>query len=228
MRINNGQPMVVSKKVGAGEVIFVATAAHHEGIDLKTFIPNWTDFGTAPEFIPFMDVTINHLLNTQTQNYNLIAGQTLQWYPKEKQDNAYYLVHPDGKRVDRLGLPERHDKGFVVTANDLPRAGIYSIASLPRGGESSETIDPTDLVKAGTPIAVIPDLEESNDLTSLTNEQINTKVGFEPIHILAGQSESAANSADRLNREWTMWALLAVLALVLLEVVFAWWCGRAW
>jgi hypothetical protein len=228
LRLNNNQPIIVSQKIDAGEVIFVATAAHDEGLDAKTSNPNWTDFGTAPEFIPFMHVTLNYLMHGQTQAYNLTAGQTFNWFPKDKQDNAYYLVHPDGKRVDRLGLPEKHGKRLVVVANDLPRAGVYRVAALPRGSESNEAIDPAEAIKTGTPIAVIPDLNESADLTTLTNAQINTVLGFEPIHIIAGETSSVSTGADRINREWTVWALLAVMGLVMFEVVFAWWCGRAW
>jgi hypothetical protein len=229
MRVNTGQPIVVSKKIGAGEVIFVATAAHTEGwLDPIAFIPNWTDFATAPEFTPFIHVTVNHLVHMQTQTYNLVAGQTLKWYPQDKQDHAYYLVHPDGRKVDRLGVPEKHDNRLVVTAADLPSAGIYYLKALPRGSETNETIDPAEAVKTGTPIAVIPDLRESEDLTSLTNSEIDAQLGFTPIHIIAGETSSASTGADRLNREWTVWALLAVLALVLFEVILAWWCGKAW
>jgi hypothetical protein len=228
LRINNGQPIVVSQKIDAGEVIFVATAAHEEGLNGQTANPNWTYFGIAPEFIPFMHVTLNHLMHAQTQTYNLVAGQSLNWYPKEKQDHAYYLVHPDGKRIDRLGLPEKHDKRLVVTANDLPHAGIYRLMAQLRSGAASEPVDSSDAVKTGTPIAVIPDLNESADLTSATNAQIDTHLGFTPIHVTAGMTAGASTGADRLNREWTVWALAAVMALVLFEVALAWWCGRAW
>ncbi len=227
-RLNSGKPLAVSRKIDAGEVLFVTTAAHHEGLDPKTFVPSWTDFGTAPEFIPFMDVTINHLANGQVQTYNLTAGQTLTWYPTDKQDFVYDLVHPDGKKVTRLGVPEKIGKRVVITAPELAHAGIYRMTARPRGLESvADTIDMRDAVKTGIPIGVAPDLRESEDLTSLTDGEIDAKLGFTPIHIVAGEGV-VSTGADRLNREWTVWALLAVLALVLFEVVLAWWCGRAW
>ncbi|MBI2807034.1 MAG: BatA domain-containing protein [Planctomycetes bacterium] len=227
VRLSNGKPLAVAKKVDSGEVLFVATAAHHEGLDPKTFIPSWTDFGTAPQFIPFMDVTINYLVNGQTQTYNLKAGDTLNWYVTDKQDFVYNLVHPDGK-VARLGTPERIGKRFIVTASDLPRAGVYHMTVHPRGADSSgDTIDPAEAAKIGTPIAVIPDLSESENLATLSEADIDSRLGFTPIHIVAGEN-SVSTGDERLNREWTVWALLAVLALVLLEAGFAWWCGRAW
>jgi hypothetical protein len=35
------------------------------------------------------------------------------------------------------------------------------------------------------------------------------------------------SEVERLNREWTLWLLLAVLALALGESLLAYWCGRA-
>jgi Aerotolerance regulator N-terminal/von Willebrand factor type A domain len=226
LRLNKGQPLAAMHKVGAGEVIFMATAAHPEGwIDPTAFLPKWTDFGTAPEFFPFMYVTMNYLLHTETQTYNRVAGETLTYFPKDKKDHAYYLIHPDRKKIDRLGLPTKTKAGYVVTASDLPRAGVYHMTSLPRGKDTPDALDVKEAVKTGIPIAVIPDLDESKNLATLTNAQINTQLDFTPIHIVAGETASAA---DRLNSELTAWVLLVVLALVLGEVVLAWWCGRAW
>ena len=81
---------------------------------------------------------------------------------------------------------------------------------------------------ACTPIAVTPDLTESADLTSLTDEQIDRQLGFTPVHIVAGEPLGASAAAERDKREWTVYALLAVLVLVLFEVGFAWRCGKAW
>ena len=227
VRLNSNKPLVVAKKIDAGEVVFVATAAQQDGADRKTGVPNWTIFHKLPVFVPFLDTTIGYLVHAQTQTYNRVAGETFTFFPKDKKDHAYYLLHPDGVRIDPLGLPAKK-QGYVVTANDLPRAGIYYMTSLPRGADSNDTIKPEVAVKTGVPIAVIPDLEESKNLTTLTSDQIDMQLGFSPIHIVAGDTASSATGADRLNREWTVWALLAVLALVLFEVVLAWWCGRAW
>ena len=164
-----------------------------------------------------------------TQTYNLVAGQTLNWYPTEKVDYVFSLVHPDGTAT-RLGLPEKEkgDKRYVLTATDLPRAGIYRMVVMPRGMEGAGSIDPAEAIKHGTPIAVIPDLAESADLSSLSDADIDARLGFTPIHITAGEEHGLSAETERDKREWTVWALMAVLALVLFEVAFAWWCGKGW
>lgn len=227
-RLSNGKPLIARRKVDGGEVVFVGTAAHHEGFDARTLNPNWTNFADLPTLVMFLDVTIGHLLRGQGQDYNLVAGRPLHWYPNEKLDYVYSLVHPDGTSV-RLGLPEKEkDKRYVVTASDLPRAGVYRMVVMPRGMEGADTIDPAEALKHGTPIAVIPDLSESADLSSLSDADIDGRLGFTPIHITAGEEQAASAASERDKREWTVWALFAVLALVLIEVPFAWWCGKGW
>ncbi len=235
-RFDSRKPFAVSKKVGLGEVIFVATAANTEGRDAKTGAPNWTNFHNLdikqvplPPLMPFLRTSISHLMRGQTQTYNLVAGQTLNWYPTEKVDYVYSLVHPDGTAT-RLGLPEKEkgEKRYVLTATDLPRAGIYRMVVMPRGTEGTDSIDPAEAIRHGTPIAVIPDLTESADLTSLSEADIDARLGFTPIHITAGEEHGLSAETERDKREWTVWALMAVLVLVLFEVAFAWWCGKGW
>jgi len=228
VRLSSNKPLAVAKKVDAGEVVFVTTAAQKEGRDAKTGIPGWTIFNELPPYLYFLDATVAYLAHGQAQSYNLQAGDMLKWYPTDKLDSVYNLVHPDGKVV-RLGTPEKvKGRHVVTTAAELPRAGVYRMTVQSRGAESvAETIDPAVAAKIGTPIAVIPDLAESAELTTFANVDVERVLGFTPVYIIAGEG-AVSSGTERLNREWTVWALLAVLALVLLEVAFAWWCGRAW
>jgi hypothetical protein len=212
-RLDNGKPLMVDKTIGAGEVIFIATAANTEGLDKGKGNPMWTDFGTFPVFVPFVNVAIRHLLHGQTQAYNLTAGQTLRWYTTGKATDTFNLIHPGGQ-VERLKAAEIEGKRLMVTAADLPRAGIYYMNASP----SDEP----------TPIAVVPDRRESEDLQSLGDKTIDENLGFEPIHMTAGDSSETSTGSERLNREWTVWVLLAVLLLALVESLLAWWCGKAW
>ena len=54
------------------------------------------------------------------------------------------------------------------------------------------------------------------------------RVGARLAWATAGDDGSAFAGGERLKREWTVWLLALVLALVLVEAVLAWWCGRAW
>ena len=65
-------------------------------------------------------------------------------------------------------------------------------------------------------------------LPSTGPAEIDARLGFTPVHLNAGESLGVSAGTERDKREWTVYALLAVFALVLFEVAFAWWCGRGW
>lgn len=225
-RFSNDKPAVVSRLAGSGEVMLIATSAD-KGWKRGSPEPTWTDWPIHFEFVPFVDVMISHLLQAQTQTYNVIAGDKLDWYPTLKVERAYSLIYPDGKSV-RLGVPEKRSNRAVVTATDLPLAGIYRmVAMLPPQIRGEEPDSPPGKAE-GTPIAVVPDLRESQDLTLLSDAEIDQRLGFQPIHATAGAEGALQGSDERLHREWTIWLLVATLLLALGESVLAYWCGRAW
>ncbi len=224
-RYGNGKPAIAARVVANGEVVFITTSAD-KGWQLKSPEPAWTDWPVHFEFVPFVDVLFNHLLARQSQAYNIRAGEKLDWHPSLKGEWAYTLLHPNGTQV-RLGLPENRNNRLVVTAAGLAEAGVYHmVPSLPPQSENS-TADALPDKSAGAPIAVVPDLQETQDLTTLTDEEIDQRLGFRPIHMTAGAGVTI-NAGERLNREWTPWLLMAVLILAVGESVLAYWCGRAW
>jgi hypothetical protein len=227
LRYNDGKPAIVTRKVDAGEVLMITTAAD-PGSDQKSPNPTWTNWPFLLNVhLPFVHVTVSHMLHGQAQTYNTIAGEPLNWYPTERTPLAYTLVQPDGKRV-RLGLPEKVGNRNVVTASDLPRAGIYHlVTAAPNAPEIPEPSASAANKDSGTPLAVIPDLRETEDLQALTDPQIDERLGFVPVHMTAGADAAIGGTTDRLNREWTLWLLTAVLVVVLCEGTLAWWCGKA-
>jgi hypothetical protein len=227
LRANDGKPLIATRKVDAGEVVFVATATDFE-LDPKTQNAAWTDWPFhLGVYIPFVHTLIGHLLHGQSESYNVTAGETLHWYPTEKSLRSYTLMQPDGKAI-RLGQAEKKGKRLEVTANELPQAGVYHlIAHLPRIGDDAESPG-TILKDAGIPIAAGADLRETADLSTFSDAEIDGKLNFTPIHLIADTGAETFSVADRLNREWTAWLLVAVLVLMVCEALLAWVCGRAW
>lgn len=230
LRYANGMPAVISRKVGAGEVMLVTTAAEL-GFDPEAALPTWSDWPLNRFYGPFVQVTLNHLLHGASQDHNITAGKAFTWITGDKSPRSYDVQRPDGHEV-RLGLPHKDQLGrAIVTAADLSQAGIYQM--LPRrAGETSSPageVEPVDKAeKTSIPFAVIPDLRESDDLESYSDEQIDARLGFAPRHVIAGTVQTQESGTDRLNREWTTLFLVLVLVLTLGESLLAWWCGRAW
>src|SRR5262249_18181641 len=180
LRLQNGLPALVSKKIDAGEVMLLATAVDREGKD-DSAAPTWTDWPLHFVFVPFIDVAVAHLLHGQTQNHNLTAGETLRWHPSEQTVRSFTLVRPD-RGATRLRLPAKIGIRTLVTANELTEAGVYwLVAGVP--GETSAVAEDKN---TGVPLGVTPDLRESEDLASYSDEQLDARLGFTPIHLTAG------------------------------------------
>jgi hypothetical protein len=75
---------------------------------------------------------------------------------------------------------------------------------------------------------VTPDLRESADLTSLTDRQLDERLGFPVHHLIAGADPGGVIGVERSGSEWTPWLLAAVLVLAIGEGLLAWFCGKAW
>jgi hypothetical protein len=65
-------------------------------------------------------------------------------------------------------------------------------------------------------------------LESLTDSQLDERVGARAIHVTAGESLASFVGTERLKQEWTVWVLLMVLGLTVGEMALAWSCGRPW
>jgi hypothetical protein len=229
LRYDTGQPAIAARTIDAGEVLFISTASHFRlayGADGKKLAPTWSMLPQVGRvFVPLVHTMVNYLMHHQSQAYNVTAGDVLHWYPADTGTRSYTLVHPSGKAV-RLGQAQNKGKRLVVTADDLPRAGVYRlVAHQPRAGDEAESPGAKD---SGIPIAAGPDLRETADLTSLSDAEIDARLGFVPVHLIADSGAEAMSAADRLNREWTGWLLVGVLVILVCEALLAWICGRAW
>ncbi|QEL18211.1 BatA domain-containing protein [Limnoglobus roseus] len=201
MRLADQKPFLCSRTVGDGEVIFIAGS-----MDDKW--GNWPS--KTGSFLSFIDMTLTHFSSKAARGANVTAGDPIVWTPLDATKN-FDLMRPDGKRVKlgkASGVPP------VVTASDTPLAGVYRILA-----------DNQD-VKAAPQFCVSPNLSETDDLTDLTNSEVEQILGFKPVFLEAGTPEGIAT--ERAKREWTVWVLLALFALALGESVWAWFCGKAW
>jgi hypothetical protein len=150
------------------------------------------------------------------------AGNPLVWVSPEGNRVEYELVkprRPEEKQRERvkLQMPEGPPRAkATVTATDTPRAGVYNIVPVGR---------PDD---GGPLFAVNPDLRETADTTTASDDAVENWLGYRPPIIAAGAGTEAAVSQLRTRSEWTEYVLLALLLLLVGESVWAWMCGRAW
>jgi hypothetical protein len=213
LRYDNGKPAVVSQQHGNGEVILVTT----------NWTPAWSDWATTfgHMHLPFLTETLKHLLKGQLDLHNRPAGNELVWYPPQiDQALKHQLLTPSGKELE-LAPARTEGQRTRVTTDPIGSAGIYRIAPI-------RPITSDEAKKASeTLYAVTPDLRESEDLTTIDDQQIDEQVGFSAVHVTAGD-DLTVETVSRTSGEWWWYLLLVVIAVVGCETLLAWVCSRAW
>jgi hypothetical protein len=207
LRLTDQQPLLASRVVGDGEVVFVGTS-----LDMSW--SNWP--ARAGSYLSFVRLTLSHMTGKATSGLNRTAGEPLVWNPPEA-PRGFELLRPDGKRV-KLGKAQGGDveRKLTVTATDATSAGVYHIGL--------EGEDPP----SGPRFAVAPDLQETESLDALTDTEAEEILGFKPVLLLAGTDAESTLAAERSRREWTVWVLLLVFFAAMAEAGWAWFCGKAW
>jgi hypothetical protein len=225
LRWSDGQPAMAQRQVKRGQVLlFTTTADMH-----------WSEWPLSPTYLPLIQSALGQVLQAPLAGHNRRVGEALVWNPPLYDENRVHVVsfppRAGAPPEDRsLGLPRDENDESVVTFTDTSRAGVYQIRPVggePAGGARVTDLAPTAGRLVGGLFAVAPDLRETENLESLSDQQIDEQLGFQAIHWTAGQGGGALSS-ERFTREWTMWLLAGVLGLVLFETALAWFCGRAW
>ncbi len=208
LRLSDQRPFLSSRTIGAGEVIFVGTS-------LDARWGNWP--AKAGSYVSFLRMTLRHLTtDNNSKETNRTAGEPLIYYPSDV-SKEFDLIRPNGERT-KLGRVAGGAAGQRVSieATDTSVAGLYQI------GQAGE--EPL----RGPRFAVSPDLRESDDLTSLSDGEVEQLLGFKPVFLIAGTGSDDSLVNERSKREWTIWILLALFAFAVGESVWGWYCGRAW
>ena len=111
LRFNDGQPFLLSKSVGGGEVLFLTSSVDR----------SWNAMEQTHAYLPFLSGCLSHLVQRSDRSSNRIAGEQLRWSPPDS-SREYFVIHPDGERV---GLPKIKGEQII----DLPKAGVYQIVA---------------------------------------------------------------------------------------------------
>jgi hypothetical protein len=204
-RLDNNAVLVSSKIVGLGEVVFIHTS-------LDTTWTNWPAKATA--YVGSVLFTLTHLSGKADAGGNVVSGAKLTWVPKESARD-YEVQKPDGTRsklppataLEATGKP-------TLVISDTSVAGEYQIQVQGLNDEEAPRF------------AVVPDLRESELLETMNDADIAAKVGFAPFFRQAGMKNDLVENI-RNQREWTVPILVALFLFVMMEGMWAWYCGRA-
>jgi hypothetical protein len=213
----DGRPFIVSKVVGAGEVVMVTGSLDER----------WGNFSSDPGsfHVPFARYVLTHLTGRKVSAGAIVSGNPIHWLvspnPDGKFDEVELVTPPrQGDKTRQrvkleLGEPNAEGKR-PVAAHDTARPGLYHIVPVGKSDTS------------GPVFTVNPDLRESANLASASDADVEGWLGFRPSIVEAGAGTEGAVEDLRTRSEWTEYVLVILLLLLVAEAAWAWVCGRAW
>ncbi len=202
----SGDPLLVTQTFGKGVVALVATAASLDTVDPTTRQP-WTLLPAWPSFLPIVRELVAYTSPVARNQVSLQVGEAIGGeLPSYWAEPTVAIVRPDSRidtvPVEREGAQARWNYASV----DLP--GIYTARSttgdVPLAMESVN-VDPRE-----------------SDLARVDIEQLHAAIKLRRDYSASGIGQGGLASSTPLHR----WLLHAVLGLLLLESVLAWWFGR--
>jgi hypothetical protein len=192
-RLDSGDPFLVERTVGRGRVIACATAADAD----------WGNLPARPFYLPLVQRLCVHLASTVNPPRNLDVGRALiSFLPLEAAGKKALLTGPDGTPVE-IPVVKKDERGVVETA-PLYQPGLYTLQ--PPGGQPIHYV-------------VNADRRES-DLARLNDTEITEFAKVHAVPVVHSAAEfRELEHRQRFGQELWKWALLALLALIFLELI---------
>ena len=207
---DNGLPFLTARRIGRGEVVWVATGL-------------FSDWNTLPKTnaMVLFDRLLRGMLaaTLPARTFDTVAAITLPVSAADRRADLSVTTPAGG--VEPIGVEVLGGDRFGVTLRDACHRGIYTVAAADRAGSSSAR--GAEAVRWRMPIAVNGPAEESWPVM-LDAASFSRAVGADPRLHWVGPAEPIQLSAARVGGQQSWWwILLAVLACLLVEIgLLAW------
>jgi hypothetical protein len=198
-RLDDGQPLLVERPIGAGSVLLLGTGAHVE----------WTNLPLKPLFLPLFARLTFHLAQAEEERAQLQAGMPFtatlgDWATGRPGPTAEIeVLRPSGETL-RL-----HPKEGLFRYADTHDVGVYLL-----------NLRGTNQPKQWA-FAVNPDSDESDPAT-LTHDELKARFGAAPLVVCDDPDElGGAVRQLREGKSLREWFLAAVLLGLVFEALLA-------
>lgn len=213
LRFTTAQPALLAKKLGAGLVLQAAFPC-----DLSS-----SEFPLRPTFVPFIQGLVRHLLDHQSGIRNYHAGDVVQQrLPVDQVKDRFELLRPGSSFAEKLGKPTIQNDLPLLAIINASRAGVYYINK-----ENSPSNFETERLQNSLPFVIQPDVTELADLSTLSSKQLEERLGVATRFATAGDNILSEWKEGTTGKEWTTSVLWFILLCIVVELVMAWFCGRA-
>ena len=192
-RLDSGDPFLIERAVGHGRVIACSTAADAD----------WGNLPARPFYLPLVQRLCVHLASTVNPPRNLEVGRALiSFLPVTAAGKKALLTGPDGTTVE-MPVVKKDERGVVETA-PLYQPGLYTLQ--PPGAQPLHYV-------------VNADRRES-DLARLSDTEIAEFAKAHSVAVVHSAVEFRENEhRHRFGDELWKWVLVALLALIFLELI---------
>jgi hypothetical protein len=194
-RLEDGEPLLVQRKIGRGSVTMLGTSAH----------VNWTNLPLRPIFLPLLARYTFDLAGMEQTLHSALAGSPLVLpFEQEPQPITVEVVPPSGTQIRLPTRPETGQPGQVFRYTDTHDIGFYTLRPI-EGGQSK----PVAFAVNVDPDEAIP--------TKIDREELKARLAPAET-IFADDPENLAGLFKSLREGRSLWSLF--LAVVLAALVF--------
>jgi hypothetical protein len=196
LRFENGQPLLVEKQIGAGNVLFFASSADRD----------WTDFPTRTAYVPLLHGLVGYLaeLSAAAQRPTAVMPEPVTITGKpEDAGSTLSILTPDGHK--RLTRYVSEASTVVAHFDEYTIPGIYH-----------STVPP------GNDVLTVNATRAESNFTKLQSDDLQTR--WQPLRIVVEEEETfgqAAANHSLPSKELAGMLLLAVVGLLMTENVCA-------
>jgi hypothetical protein len=207
---DNGLPFLVERSIGKGRVLLVTSGV----------LPEWNTLAKTYAMAVF-DRVLRSMIQSTLPQHNFPAVESIE-YPVGDDRDVHFALYRPGRELDA----ESVDAGFVgaekraVTIRNALSRGVYRLnAYLPEngnpGGEQQKLKWQAEFAVHGTPT--------ESDLAPLRRKEFEDRQLGERLRWVGpGETISMAGSQIR-GQNWWKYLVLAVIAILLVELVMLAW-----
>jgi hypothetical protein len=195
-RLDDGEPILVQRRIGRGSVTMLGTGAH----------VGWTNLPLRPIFLPLVTRLTFDLAGSEQALHSALAGAPLVLeFPEEPQPITVEVVPPSGTQNRLATKAEPPQPGQVFRYNDTHDVGFYTLRPL----EGART----------KPVAFAVNVDPDESSPAKIDRQ-DLKDRFGTADVLFAEDPDDLSSAFKALREgrslWTPF-LAAVLVVLVFE-----------
>jgi hypothetical protein len=192
-RLEDGEPLLAAKKVGAGTVTLLGTSGH----------VNWTNMPVRPIFVPFLARYTFDLSGAEQARHQGLAGVPIVLeFKDEIRPLGIEVVPPSGETIRLSTQDEKGNKGQAFRFTNTHDVGIYTFHLL-------QAVSAKQMAFA---VNVNPEESES---AKIAPQELKDLVAPMPV-IYAENVDDLTKTFDILRHGKSLWGTALIIVLVIL------------